>query len=182
MRHSLIAAGMAVLTLLAACTSPAPRSSPAWDASRTFGPGAYVLRGHERGYSAQVVVKQVEGGIAVLAAGGSYRMGSHLCSPGFRFVFSVNGRPRLAWDAPPVDNCLTGYAPPNRLVCLSSSDVKAGPAPGADLIGGCDHPVFPVGTGTGASLTAIRKTTGTRYTVKTVGIALLPRNGARTEQ
>lgn len=178
--------GVAALTLLAGCSSPGLHGSggPGGSAvSRAYGPGAYRLRGHARGYSAEVIVRQVKGGIAVLAAGGSYTMSNRLCVPGFSFVFNENGKERLKWAVPAWSDCLRRYASGDHLVCLSSAHVPVGATPGGEPAGRCDHPVFPAAhTGVDASLTAENKVTGVRYTVKSVGILLLPRSEAGGEQ
>lgn len=177
-----VAAGLAVAALLGAgCTTPGPGGPGNPDMARVYGPGAYQLRGHGGGYAAELIVKQIKNGIVVLAAGGSYKTSSHLCAPGFSFSFYKHGRKQLTWAAPWGPDCSVKYTSGDHLVCLSSSHVSARNTPRTDLMG-CAHPVFPAFTGTDVKLTAENKVTDLRYTVRSFGILLLPRSGARSEQ
>ena len=182
-KSALVAAALAMAALLVAGCSSSGSSGPGNSAvSRVYGSGAYQLRGERRGYSAEIIVKQIKNGIVVLAAGGSYRMSTHLCVPGFSFAFYENGRKQLTWTAPTSSDCRVSYASGYHPVCLSAAHIPAGKTPRTDLIGRCSHPVFLPDTGTEVKLIAENKVNGLRYTVKSVGILLLSRSGAGAEQ
>jgi hypothetical protein len=182
-KRTLVAAALAMAALLVAGCSSSGSSGPGNSAvSRVYGSGAYQLRGERRGYSAEIIVKQIKNGIVVLAAGGSYRMSTHLCVPGFSFTFYENGRKQLTWTAPTSSDCRVSYASGYHPVCLSAAHIPAGKTPRTDLIGRCSHPVFLPDTGTEVKLIAENKVNGLRYTVKSVGILLLSRSGAGAEQ
>jgi hypothetical protein len=182
-KSALVTAALAMAALLVAGCSSSGSSGPGNSAvSRVYGPGAYQLRGERRGYSAEIIVKQIKNGIVVLAAGGSYRMSTHLRVPGFRFAFYENGRKQLTWTTPTSSDCRVSYASGYHPVCLSAAHIPAGKTPRTDLIGRCSHPVFLPDTGTEVKLIAENKVNGLRYTVKSVGILLLSRRGAGAEQ
>jgi hypothetical protein len=182
-RRALTVAAAAAITLLtAACSSLGlSGSGDAFGGAAlpaAYGSGVYRLRAHTDGYSAEVIVKQAKGGIAVLAVEGAFNKRSHLCTPGLTFALNENESARLTWTMPTQPGCVKKYTSSDYLVCLSSSRIPAGAMPKGDLIAGCDHPVLPVSTGISASLTAKMQATGARYLVDSVGIILRPRSTA----
>jgi hypothetical protein len=196
----LVRAVAAALTLLAAaCTSPSrpPRppspQGPGGSATNAvlheYGVKAYRVGGEIRRYSAEVILKQVPGGVAILAVGGSYHTRLKLCRPEFTFQFSVNGHKRLKWAAPAGSGCDSSNASGYRAVCMADSHHPHGATamsrrvPRTVLIAGCDHPVMPLPTGTLARVTALHWAAfHGRAPVASVGILLLPKSGANTEQ
>ena len=191
----------AVLTLLAAaCTSPSrpprPPSPQGPGASATiavlheYGANAYRVGGETGRFSAEVILKQVPGGVAILAVGGSYHTRLKLCRPEFTFQFSVSGHKRVRWTAPARSGCVSRNASGYRAVCMADSGHPHGATalsrriPRTVLIAGCDHPVMPLpNTGTLARVTALHWAAfHGRAPVASVGILLLPKSTANTEQ
>lgn len=186
-RRALTVAGAAAVTLLmAACSSLGlSGSGDALGGSAlpaAYGSGVYRLRGHTEGYSAEVIVKQAKGGIAVLAVQGSFDKHGHLCAPGLAFALNENDSGSLKWTMPAQPGCVKKYTSSDYLVCLSATGIPGEAMPKGDLIAGCDHPVLPVNTGINASLTAKKRATGVRYLVNSVGIILLPLSRAGREK
>ena len=180
MRRVLTIAGAAALTvLIAGCSSlnlTGAGDMVGGSPPSAYGSGAYQLRGHTDGYTAEVIVRQAKGGIAVLAVAGAFSKRRHLCAPELSFVLNESDSGSLKWTMPTQAGCISSYASSDYLVCLSAADVPAGAMPEGDRVSGCDHPVLPVSTGINASLTARRQATGSRYVVNSVGIILRPRS------
>ncbi|HUZ23084.1 MAG TPA: hypothetical protein VMV07_04900 [Streptosporangiaceae bacterium] len=176
-RHALTVAGAAALTLLTVACGSLGLSSAGDELGGSalpaaYGSGVYRLRGHTGGYTAEVIVKQAKGGIAVVAVKGAFHRRRQLCAPGLTFALNENDSGRLKWTMPPQPGCAKNYISSEYLVCLSSSRIPAGAMPKGDSIAGCDHPVLPVSTGINASLTARNQSTGIRYLVSSIGIVL----------
>jgi hypothetical protein len=155
-----------------------------------YGAQAYRVGGETRGYSAELLLKQVPGGVAILAVGGSYHMKHKLCQPELTFIWRVRGHKRLEWGAPAGTGCVFGNASGYRTVCMADSRHPHGATamgrrvPKTDLIAGCEHPVMPLDiTGTLARVSALRWAAfHGRAPVASVGILLLPRSTAHSEQ
>jgi hypothetical protein len=120
----------------------------------------------------------------VLAAGSAFDTKITVCVPGFTLLFKNRGITLLKWIAPTYSGCLAKHSFGNYRICLSSLRSPAGASIHGDLVGLCDHPVFPVNTVVDAILTK-EDGTSLRSAVGSVGsidIVLTPRSGAGSEQ
>jgi hypothetical protein len=180
--------GAAVLSAACSGSSPQGPQGPATAAVlHEYGHGSYWLGTATKTYSAEVIVKPVRGGVAVLAAGGYLAISSGVCVPNIDYSFLANGRTWFSWKTPLYEQC-----PVSRLasgfyrVCIAvpghQGQVGLAPAaaPGSDLIGGCVRPVIPLHASVIARLLSENKH-GTWQAVASVSFTIQARSNAASD-
>jgi hypothetical protein len=187
MRGSLVAGAAGLALLTAACSATAtsaqgPRGAATSTAFRQYGRHAYRLGAEERDYSAELIVRQVPGGIAVLAAGYTLNRSQGLWNPALTITFHLRGDRLYHWALPVWPHYTTDYASGYRRVCIPRPSADLGGAIREYVDAGCTHPVFKVDVAANAGLTAESANTGERYVLTSAGIILLPQSRASSGQ
>jgi hypothetical protein len=165
-----------------AASAQGPRGAATAAALREYGGHSYRLGAEHGDYSAELIVRQVPGGIAVLAAGYSLGRGQGLWSPAVKITFYSQGDPLYRWGLPIRQRYTSDYASGYHPVCVSSSAAKPRKALREYVHDGCAHPVFPVDIAANTSLSAENANDGERHVVTSAGIILFPQSGASSEQ
>jgi hypothetical protein len=186
-RSSIVSGAVGLVLLGAGCSATAASAQgargPATTAGlREYGGHAYRLGAEQRDYTAELIVRQVPGGIAVLAAGYSLASSQGLWSPALKITFYSQGDPLYRWALPIRQHYTSDYASGYRPVCVSTSGATPRKLVREYVDAGCAHPVFPVDIAADTSLSAENANTGERHVVTSAGIILFPESGASSEQ
>lgn len=86
--------------------------------------------------SADVVVRQVPGGIALLDVGQTYNLRRNVCAPGLALAV-LKVRTLFRWAGPTYSACLGKYHYRHFRICIPAGQSTAGPKLTTVMIGGC---------------------------------------------